>query len=245
MMYSTTLMLTSAVMAVGGSLAFALSDGQVPLLTFIIPILFYAHPIQPAFILICLGLLGFGFVAPHQPISLSISLWMLVPVMVLITGQKRNWQVSILVLSVVFAMECGVLALQGDQKIDGEPYYTLLQLMFVLMVWTGTYFWKPVSKPMLWPILLIGLIFISGSLYAVLFTIAMSVLVFCLQEIRLKNKDETKGEKLSVILPALSFATIIVFPQFTVPNAIFVAWLLSLTITWLGDYLINAEITEE
>lgn len=244
-MYIATLIVTSATMAMGSALAFALSDGQVPLLAFLVPILFYAHRVQYALLFICLGLIGFGFVAPHQPISLSLSLWMLVPVLALVTSQKRNWQVSILVLSVVFAMECGVLALQSEQKIGGEIHYTLIQALSVFMVWLGVYCWRPVKLPTLWPCLLIALIFISGSFYAGLFSICASVMVYCLQEIQLKSDDQTKIEKLSVILPAIAFATIMVLPQFTVPNAIFVAWLLSLTITWLGDYLIQTEITEE
>lgn len=244
-MYIMTLMITTIVVVIGGALSFALSDGQVPLLTFIIPILFFAYPSQPAFLLICLGLFGFGIASPYQPVSLSISLWMLVPVLVLVTSQKRNWQVSVLVLSVVAAMGGGVLALQSDQKIDGEAYYTFLQLVSVFIVWLGAYFWKPVIRPFYWPLLLIGLIFMSSSIYAALLTVCLSVLIFCLQEIKLKNQTDIKAEKLCVTLPSLGFATLILLPQVNVPNAIFVAWLLSLTITWLGDYLIHAEIMEE
>ncbi len=244
-MYIMTLIITTIVVVIGGALSFALSDGQVPLLAFITPILFFTYPNQLAFLFICIGLLGFGFSSPYQPVSLSISLWMLVPVLVLVTSQKRNWQVSVLVLSVVAAMGGGVLALQSDQKIDGEAYHTFFQLASVFMIWLGAYFWKPVSKPLYWPLLLIGLIFISSSVYAGLFSICVSILIFCLQEISLKDQASIKAEKLCVTLPSLGFATLILIPQVNVPNAILVAWLLSLTITWLGDYLINAEIMKD
>ncbi len=244
-MYIMTLMFTTIVVVIGSALSFALCDGQIPLLAFITPILFFAYPYQLAFLFICLGLLGFGLASPYQPVSLSISLWMLVPVLILVTSQKRNWQVSVLVLSVVTAMGGGVLALQSDQKIGGEAYYTFLQLASIFMVWLGAYFWKPVLNPFYWPFLLIGLILVSSSVYAGLFSVCITALIFCLQEIKLKNQTSLKAEKLCVILPSLGFATLILLPQVKVPNAIFVAWLLSLMITWLGDYLIHAQIMEK
>ncbi|KXF79925.1 VP0952 family biofilm-associated protein [Enterovibrio coralii] len=243
MWYSTMLMITSAVMVVGAALSLAIADGNIPLIAFAIPALFFARGGIAVWFL-ALGLVGFGAVTPYQPISISLSLWMILPALVLITGVKRNWQVSVLVISVVIAMECGVLALQSDQKLGGAMSYTLLQIVCVMMVWVSVHFWKPVKTISWWPALLIFALFAGGWGQAALLAFCGSVLALSLQELnRLGGED--RGDKLSVILPAIAFATIVVIPDFSVPNPVFVAWLLSLTIAWLGDYLINTENEEE
>ncbi|PKF49290.1 hypothetical protein [Enterovibrio nigricans] len=242
MWYSTMLMITSAVMVVGAALSLAITDGNIPLIAFVIPALFFARGGIAVWIL-AVGLVGFGVVTPDQPISISLSLWMILPALVLITGVKRNWQVSVLVISVIIAMECGLLALQSDQKLGGAMSYTLMQILYVVMVWISVYFWKPV-KVSWWPAVLILALLAGGWEHGALLAFCGSVLALALQELY-RIGGEERGDKLSVILPAIAFATIVVIPDFSVPNPVFVAWLLSLTIAWLGDYLINTENEEE
>ncbi|MDD1781380.1 hypothetical protein LRP49_09215 [Enterovibrio sp. ZSDZ35] len=242
MWYSTMLMITSAVMVVGAALSLAIADGNIPLIAFAIPALFFARGGIAVWIL-ALSLVGFGAVTPDQPISISLSLWMILPALVLITGVKRNWQVSVLVISVIIAMECGLLALQSDQKLGGAMSYTLMQILCVILVWVSVYFWKPVQVSW-WPAVLIVVLFAGGWSQAALLAFCGSVLALTLQELQRIGGD-SRGDKLSVILPAIAFATIVVIPEFSVPNPVFVAWLLSLTIAWLGDYLINTENEEE
>ncbi|WP_407332541.1 hypothetical protein [Enterovibrio sp. 27052020O] len=244
MWYATMLMVTAAVMVIGAALSAAIADGNIPLIAFAIPALFFIGSGGIAVWLLAIGLIGFGALMPYQPIAISLSLWMILPALVLITGERRNWQVSLLVISVVIAMECGVLALQGDQKLGGAMSYTLLQILCVITVWVSAYFWKPVKNLSWWPVLLILALLAGGWLQAALLAFCGSVLAITLQELQ-RVGGEARGDKLSVILPAIAFATIVVFPQFSVPNPVFVAWLLSLTIAWLGDYLLNAENEEE
>lgn len=244
MWYSTMLMLTAAVMVIGAALSSALADGDIPLIAFVVPALMFASRGGAAVWILALGLIGFGLAMPHQPVAISLSLWMILPALVLITGERRNWQVSLLVVSVVIAMECGVLALQGDQKLGGAMGYTLLQIFSVIMVWVSTYFWKPARSLSWWPLLVVVALWIVGSPQGAMLAFCGSVLALVLQELQRVDR-ERRGDKLTVILPAIAFATLVVFPQFSVPNPVFVAWLLSLTIAWLGDYLLNAENEEE
>ena len=107
--------------------------------------------------------------------------------------------------------------------------YTLLQIVCVMMVWVSVHFWKPIKTISWWPALLIFALFAGGWGQAALLAFCGSVLALSLQELnRLGGED--RGDKLSVILPAIAFATIVVIPDFSVPNPVFVAWLLSLTI---------------
>lgn len=244
MWYATTLMVTAAVMVMGAALSSAFAEGDIPLLAFAIPALFFAGSGGVAVWILALGLIGFGAMMPYQPVAISLSLWMILPALVLITGERRNWQVSLLVISVVIAMECGVLALQGDEKLGGAISYTLMQIFCVIMVWVATYFWKPVKKISWWPVALIVALLAGGQTQGAMFAFCGSMLVLALQELQ-RIGGEQRGDKLCVILPAIAFATIVVFPQFSVPNPVFVAWLLSLTIAWLGDYLLHTENEEE
>ncbi|STQ76622.1 hypothetical protein [Grimontia hollisae] len=244
MWYAVTLTVTAAVMVMGAALSSAFADGDIPLLAFAIPALFFAGAGGVAVWILALGLLGFGAMMPYQPIAISLSLWMILPALVLITGERRNLQVSLLVLSVVIAMECGVLALQGDEKLGGAIGYTLIQILCVTLVWVATYFWKPVRKLTWWPVLLILALVAGGETQGAMFAFCGSALVLALQELQ-RISREPRSDKLSVVLPAIAFATIVVFPQFSVPNPVFVAWLLLLTTAWLGDYLLNTEHEEE
>ncbi len=72
------------------------------------------------------------------------------------------------------------------------------------------------------------------------------MLVFCLQEIkRIESlNNDNMMSKLVVILPAIAFCTLIVLPQFTIPNPVFVAWVLCLMMVWLGEYLNSCELEE-
>lgn len=243
MWYGTTLMLTAAVMVIGAALASAVADGNIPLLAFVIPALMFSRG-GVAVWLLALGLVGFGAMMPYQPVAISLSLWMILPALVLITGERRNWQVSVLVVSVVIAMECGVLALQSDQKLGGAMSYTLMQIFCVALVWVATYFWKPVKTLSWWPLLLIPVLLVGSGIHGAMLAFCGSVLAVVLQELQ-RTAKAAQGDKLTVILPAIAFATLVVFPQFPVPNPVFVAWLLSLTIAWLGDYLLNTENEEE
>ncbi|MCC4800271.1 hypothetical protein BCT30_04860 [Enterovibrio norvegicus] len=244
MWYSTMLMVTAAVTVIGAAFSLAITNGDIPLLAYVIPALFLIGNGGAAVWLLVIGLVGFGAMVPLQPVAISLSLWMILPALVLMTGERRNWQVSILVVSVVIAMECGVLALQGDEKLGGAMRYTLMQIFCVVLVWLSAYFWKPVTKISWWPAALIVGLLAGGLPQGAMLAFCGSVLVLSLQELQ-RISDGHRGDKLTVILPAIGFATIVVIPQFSVPNPVFVAWLLSLTIAWLGDYLLNAENEEE
>ncbi|WP_235869297.1 VP0952 family biofilm-associated protein [Veronia nyctiphanis] len=173
-----------------------------------------------------------------------MSLWMIVPALFLITGVRRNTQVSVLILAVIVAMQSGLLALQWEEKLAGEMHYTLIQILGVSLVWLSMYFWKPVKTISWWPAVVLPMLAISGQLHGIFLVVCGVLLIQSLQWLKVGN-HEPNGDKFSVVLPAIAFATIVVFPQFSVPNPVFVSWLMVLTIAWLGDYLLTPEEEEE
>ncbi len=244
MRYPISLMISSVVMVVALTLSAALSIDRLSLIAFVVPF-FFLSTFQMSFWLIFVGLLGFAYTLPIQPISISVSVWMIVPAFALMVSKKRNWQVTTLTMCVVFSMEAGLVLLQNEGKLDGSPADTLLQICSVVLIWFGAYCWKGNNQVKLWPsILIVFLLF--DSLQSGLFALSGSVLVFCLQELKLIDLLENDNimSKLVVILPAIAFCTLIVLPQFTVPNPVFVAWIICLMIVWLGEYLNSCELEE-
>ncbi|MFD2179316.1 hypothetical protein [Veronia pacifica] len=242
-MSGMTLMMTAAVMVVGAAYAMGASNGELSLLAFVTPALFFIRGGAAVWLLV-VGLALYGLAFPYQPVSLSISFWMIIPALFLVTGQRRNTQVSVLVLSVVIAMQCGLLALQWESKLEGEIQYTLMQILGVSLIWLAIFFWKPVKRISWWPVLLLLALTADGQLQGTFMAMCVAVLIMSLQWLKMQGK-ERGGDKFSVVLPAIGFATIVVFPQFSVPNPVFVSWLMALTIAWLGDYLLTPDDEEE
>ncbi len=154
MRYPISLMIASVVMVIVLTLSAGLAFGQLSLIAFVVPFLFLSN-FRMSFWLIFAGLLGFAYTLPIQPISISVSVWMIIPAFALMVSKNRNWQVTTLTMCVVFAMEAGIILLQKEGRLEGDPIDTLLQIVSVALIWFGSYCWKMSEQFKLWPFIFI------------------------------------------------------------------------------------------
>ncbi|OAN18551.1 hypothetical protein A3K86_06595 [Photobacterium jeanii] len=238
MMYAALLVLVSVALTVLGVSAVGYSEGQLPALALAIPALWLLPQGGVAAWLLLIGLGVFGMVLPEQPLALSISIFMMLPVFNICISPKGGWQLSALLLSVILAMDVGIMALQSEGKLPGSPMYTVLQVLSVCVIWLACRSWRPVEGNTWWPLFLVIPLWVGDMQHAALVALCITGLIAALQGMA-KIKHAEWVPRLSWVLPAVGFATLVVVPHFEVPNPILVAWLLILGGALLGEYLLE------
>ncbi|AZL85166.1 hypothetical protein EIJ81_11610 [Aliivibrio salmonicida] len=235
--------LLSLVLVVVGVLAFGVSGGDLPLLALAIPILWLLPQGGVATWILIAGLSLFGLTLSYQPFPLSISVWTLFPLLIVIFSHRKSIHLIVFVASVVIAMEAGIMALQYEGKLLGSAWATLTQIISVILVWVAARSWKPVNKNAWWPIVLVIPLWIGGLQHAALVALSITGLIVCLQSVG-RSKYHSWLSMLSWVLPVLGFATLIISPQFEVPNSIMVSWVMILLIGWVTDFMLQVDEEE-
>ncbi|UTV28439.1 hypothetical protein [Photobacterium atrarenae] len=242
MLYAALLIVVSIGLTILGVSALGHSHGELPALALAIPALWLLPQggIYAWLLLVALG--AYGMVLPEQPLALSISLFMMMPVFAVCFSPKGGWQLAALLLSIVLAMDVGLMALQGEGKLAGSASYTVIQILAVALMWYVGRCWRPVNGNTWWPLFLVVPLWVGGMEHAALVALCVTGLIAALQGM-MKSKLHDWVPRLAWILPAVGFATLVLVPYFEVPNPILVAWLLVLGGALLGEFLIQE--TEE
>src|SRR5690606_31140354 len=134
MLYTTILAVMSMLLTIVGVSALGLAQHHLTVLAVAIPALWLLPQGGVSAVLLLLGIGMFGAVLPFQPLALSVSLLMMLPVLTVSFSPRGNWQVAALLFAVVIAMDAGLLALQGEEKLAGQATYTLLQVLAVCFI---------------------------------------------------------------------------------------------------------------
>ncbi|KMV30639.1 hypothetical protein L4D00_02465 [Photobacterium swingsii] len=238
MLYAALLVLVSVALTVLGVTALGYSEGQLPALALAIPALWLLPQGGMAAWLLLIGLGAYGMVLPEQPLALSISIFMMLPVFNICMSQKSSWQLGALLISIILAMDVGLMALQSEGKLPGSSLYTVVQILAVGVIWFACRSWRPVEGNTWWPLFLVVPLWVGGMEHAALVALCITGLIAAMQGME-KVKFGDWVPRLSWVLPAVGFATLVVVPHFDVPNPILVAWLLVLGGALLGEYLLE------
>lgn len=238
MLYAALLVMVSIALTVVGVSALGQSQGELPALALAIPALWLLPQGGVSAWLLLIGLGTFGFVLPEQPIALSVSVFMMLPVFAVSFSPKSSWQLAALLISIVLAMDVGLMALQTEGKLDGAPAYTIIQILAVGVIWIAARSWRPVQGNTWWPLFLVIPLWVGGLAHAALVALCVTGLIASLQGMANSKLNEWVP-RMMWILPAVGFATLVLVPWFEVPNPILVAWLLVLGGALLGEYLLE------
>ncbi|WP_375322803.1 hypothetical protein [Aliivibrio logei] len=241
MLLAVLSILLSFVLVVVGVLAFGVSGGQLPLLALAIPMLWLIPQGGVATWILLVGMSLFGLTLnSSQPLSLSIAVWTLFPLLMVIFSRRKSVHLVVFIVSVVIAMEAGIMALQYEGKLAGSAYSTLIQIISVVLVWVAVRSWKPVNSNAWWPLVLVIPLWIGGLQHAALVALSITGLIVCLQSVgRSKYKDWLP--MMSWLLPVIGFSTLIISPKFEVPTSIMVSWLMILLIGWVTDFMMQVD----
>ncbi len=237
-MYAALLVLVSLFVSVLGVFSLGVGDPDIPLLVLVIPAVWLLPQggVAAWLLLASLGVYGYGL--ETQPLALSVSIWTLFPVFYVISSKKGSWQLGMLMLIIAFAMYSALMALQRDGKLDGEAVNTAIQMVGVTGVWFAARSWRKIPGNTWFPILVVIPLWVAGWAHASLVGLCVVGLIAALQGI-IQQKQTEWIERLAWILPSISFAALVVTPQFVVPNSVLVCWLLVLCSAWLGEYLLE------
>ena len=238
MLYAALLVMVSIALTIVGVSALGQSQGELPALALAIPALWLLPQGGVSAWLLLIGLGTFGFVLPEQPIALSISVFMMLPVFAVSFSPKSSWQLAALLISIVLAMDVGLMALQTEGKLEGAPIYTIIQILAVGVIWIAARSWRTVQGNTWWPLFLVIPLWVGGLAHAALVALCVTGLIASLQGMA-KSKLNEWVPRMMWILPAVGFATLVLVPWFEVPNPILVAWLLVLGGALLGEYLLE------
>lgn len=243
MLYAALLVVVSIVLTVVGVSALGHSQGELPALALAIPALWLLPQGGIRAWLLLLGLGAYGIVLPDQPLALSISIFMMLPVFAVSFSPKSGWQLAALLISVVLAMDVGLMALQGEGKLPGHASSTIIQILAVTLIWYVGRSWRPVEGNTWWPLFLVVPLWVGGLEHAALVALCITGLIAAMQEM-MKSKMREWVPRMAWILPAVGFATLVLTPYFEVPSPVLVAWLLVLGGALLGEFLLE-EAEEE
>jgi len=232
--------ISSILLVVIGVLAFGVSGGELPLLALAIPLLWLIPQGGVATWVLVSGISLFGWTLSEQPLSLSISVWTLFPLLMVVFSRRKSVHLIAFIVAVVLAMEAGIMALQYEGKLEGSASLTLIQIISVILVWIAARSWKPVNRNAWWPLVLVVPLWIGGLQHAALVALSITGLIVCLQSVgRSKYRDWLT--MLSWLLPVIAFATLIISPNFEVPTSVMVSWLMILMIGWITDFMMKID----
>ena len=147
-------------------------------------------------------------------------------------------------VSIVAAMNVGLMLLQGDGKLAGSISSTLIQIIAIAMIWFSARSLRPVEGNALLPLALVCLLWVGGMESQALLALCITGLIAAMQTLTKLNFEDWIP-RLSCILPAIGFATLVVMPHFEVDNPILVSWLLVLGSGLLGESLLDEPEEEE
>ncbi|KDM93135.1 hypothetical protein [Photobacterium galatheae] len=232
----------SVVLTVIGVSTFGLSQHYLTVLAVAIPALWLLPQGGLSSVLLLCGIGAYSAALPYQPLALSVSLLVMLPVFSVSFSSKANWQVGALLFAIVIAMDAGLLALQGDGKLGGQMSFTLLQIMAVGLIWCAGHFWRPVKGNYGLPLLLAVPLWLSDLAPAALVVLCIIGLILALQTLYQRYTLDWVT-RLSWVLPAVAFAAVAIDPAFDVPNPVLVSWLMVLGSAILGEYLL-AEVED-
>lgn len=239
MVFSTFQFVVTTFLAVVCARAIGISDGNIPVLALIIPALW----IFPQGGIVGLVLMGamtvYGLTLPHQPIALSISQWVLFPLLMVVFSKRSSLTVILTTALIVGTLQVGIMVTQSSGKLAGEPIVTALQTLAVMIIWWSASHWKPSSKHSWWALGLILPLWLADLSYAVLVALCITGIMASMESLsRLKTFRWSK--LLCWTLPTVGFAALVVTPTIDVPNPVFVVWICLLGTAWMTDYILRS-----
>ncbi|NOH70904.1 hypothetical protein F0225_06060 [Vibrio pectenicida] len=239
MVFSTFQFLITSLLVVVCVLTISLTKEEVTLLALLIPVLWVFPQRVIGGIVLIAAVTAYGMTLPQQPISLSLSHWILFPLLMVVFSKRSSFGVLVTVSLVVVTLQVGVMVTQAGGKLAGEPMVTLVQALSVIVIWWAVQGWPSSDKYCWWALGLIVPLWFVGSSDSVVVALCLTGIIGCVQSMA-KLKTFNWGKLLCWTLPTVGFATLVVTPWFDVPNPVFVVWCCLLGAAWMTDYVLRS-----
>ncbi|MDN3610455.1 hypothetical protein ACODM8_02880 [Vibrio ostreicida] len=239
MVFSTFQFLVATLFAVLCAYAIGLSQGEISVLALVIPALWVFPQVGYAGLVLITGLVLYGWMLPAQPISLSVSQWILFPLLMVVFSDKSTLGVKVTTLLVVVTLLVGIMVTQSGGKLGGTPLATGVQALSVGIVWCAVRYFQPSNARGWWALLLILPLWLSGQPYAALLALCLTGMAASIDYLAKLTSFEW-ASLLCWTLPTVGFAALVVSPRTEVPSPVFAAWICLLGTAWMTDYILRS-----
>mgnify|MGYP000692494514 FL=1 len=240
MVFSTFQFLITTLLAVVCARAISLSDGDIPVLAMVIPALWILPQGGIAGLALLASMTAYGLTLPLQPITLSVSVWVLFPLLMVVFSKRSSLSVVIVSGLIVATLQVGIMVTQSAGKLEGTPWVTIVQTLAIMVIWWAANHLKPISRHSWWSLGLILPLWIADLPYAALIALSVTGIMASMEALT-KLKTFRWNKLLCWTLPTVGFAALVVTPSIEVPNPVFVVWLCLLGTAWMTDYILRAE----
>ncbi|MBW3694562.1 hypothetical protein EK599_02585 [Vibrio sp. T187] len=240
MVFSTFQFLITTLLAVVCARAISLSEGDIPVLALVIPALWILPQGGIAGLALLAAMTVYGLTLPLQPITLSVSVWVLFPLLMVVFSKRSSVSVLLISSLIVLTLQVGIMVTQSAGKLGGTPWVTILQIVAVVAIWWSATHLKPTSRHSWWSLGLILPLWIADLPYAALIALSITGIMASMEALT-KLKTFRWNKLLCWTLPTVAFAALVVTPSIEVPSPVFVVWLCLLGTAWMTDYIIRAE----
>lgn len=245
MLFSTLQFFIATLLAVICARVVSDSGGDIPLIAMMAPVLWFI-PLRGFASAVFVGsVIIYGLTLPYQPTALSVSVWILFPLLMVSFSRRSHIIVAAVAALIVITLQAGIMVTQNAGKLTGEAIFTAVQTLAVVLIWWSTSHWKPRPQHRWWALLLLLPLWFTQMAYAVLFALAVIGIVGAVERLSIL-KTFNWGKLLCWTLPTVAFSALVISPHIEVPNPIFVVWLCLLGTAWATDYILqSAEYNEE
>ncbi|NVD06977.1 hypothetical protein FCU94_08635 [Vibrio sp. JPW-9-11-11] len=239
MIFSTFQFVITTLLAVVCARAMSLSDGEIPVLALIIPALWILPQGGLRGLVLLAAMTGYGLTLSHQPFTLSVSLWILFPLLMVAFSKRSSVAVVLTSLLIVTTLLVGIMVTQNAGKLPGEPLVTVIQTLAIGIVWWAASHWQPSHQHSWWALGLVIPLWIADLPYAALLALCVTGIIASTESLS-RLKSFRWNQLLCWTLPTVGFAALVVWPNIDVPNPVFVVWLCLLGTAWMTDYVLRS-----
>ncbi|OBT14013.1 hypothetical protein A9264_02440 [Vibrio sp. UCD-FRSSP16_10] len=242
MVFSAIQFFTTTLLAIICAQSIEVTQGNVPVLALAIPALWIICRSRASGLFLLIGLCLYGFTLSYQPSALSVSTWILFPLLMVAFSKRCTNGARIGVFSFFLFLQSGIIYSQMEGILSGEPIFTLLQISSVAMIWFAAVSWKTSSKHGWWALLLVLPLIAAGMTHAALISLTIVGIMLSLESM---SKTNVKLLKLQCwTLPTAAFASLVAMPSGNVQGIVLLVWLLILAAIWMTDYIlrVNEEV---
>ncbi|MBD1556466.1 hypothetical protein HC752_05915 [Vibrio sp. S9_S30] len=240
MVFSLLQFVVTTLLAIVCARALSLSGGDIPVLALVIPALWILPQGGTAGLILLGSLAVYGFTLPLQPIAMSLSVWILFPLLMVTFSRRSSIYILITTAATIVVMHVGIMVTQAEGKIPGEWGITLIQTLSVMVTWFAARHWKSSSQHSWWALSLILALWLAGWTHAALIALCI-VGIIASAETLPKLSTFNWNKLLCWTLPTVGFATMVASEAVDIPNPVFVVWIFFLGTAWATDYVLRSE----
>ncbi|ASK55761.1 hypothetical protein CEQ48_13580 [Vibrio tarriae] len=244
MILSALQFLIATIFTIVAAYVAGLSKGDIPIIAFLIPALWLLPKsgFSSVVMLAAMGILGLTL--PLQPVALSISQWVLIPLLMVAFSPRSNLGVILVSALIVLTLQVGIMVTQSAGKLEGSPMVTVVQIVMVMLIWWAARGWKPSHAHSWWALVLVIPLWVAEQFYAATLALLITgIIAACEYLVPKATPSLNWGTLLGWSLPCVSFAALVVSPATDVPKPVFVVWICILATAWTTDYVLKS--TEE